>query len=172
MYFKLSPDSPNLWLHDELIHETVYFWIYLLHHNSLVNKLGLLIDISKDNYFQESFERFVGAMFQVLFNLKTCSTYSITNYVKIPVFHFFFFFEKVNKGHLKLVSAIFYQFLFYQMIVVQKLWKMLFISPKKLFSFSRYSHFLHSPSPLFFTLSHCFRGWFKKNLKIYDVISV
>ena len=34
---------------------------------------------------------------------------------------FFFFFEKVNKGHLKLVSAIFYQFLFYQMIVVQKL---------------------------------------------------
>ena len=102
-------------------------------------------------------------MFQVLFNLKT-------NYVKIPVFHFFFF-EKVNKGHLKLVSAIFYQFLFYQMIAVQKLWKMLFISPKKLFSFSRYSNFLHSSSPLFFPLSHCFRGWFKKNLKVYDVIN-
>ena len=36
--------------------------------------------------------------FQVLFNLATCSIYSITNYVKIPGFHFFFFFfENVNR---------------------------------------------------------------------------
>ena len=43
---------------------------------------------------------------------------------------------------LKLVSAIFYQiFIFHQMIVLQKLWKMFFISSKKLFSFSTYSHF-------------------------------
>ena len=41
-------------------------------------------------------------MFQVLFNLVACSNYSITNYVKIPVFHFF---EKVNKGYLKMVNA-------------------------------------------------------------------
>ena len=39
------------------------------------------------------------AKFQILFNLATCSNYSITNYVKIPVFDFFF--EKVNNGHLK-----------------------------------------------------------------------
>ena len=41
---------------------------------------------------------------------------------------------------LKLLSAIFIKF-FHQMIVLQKLWKMLFISSKKLFSFSRYSNF-------------------------------
>ena len=40
-------------------------------------------------------------MFQVLFNLATCSKYSITNYVKIPVFHFL---EKVNKRHLKILN--------------------------------------------------------------------
>ena len=43
---------------------------------------------------------------------------------------------------LKLVSAIFCQiFIFRQMIALQKLWKMFFISFKKLFSFSRYSNF-------------------------------
>ena len=43
---------------------------------------------------------------------------------------------------LKLVSAIFYQILFFhQMIALQKLWKMFFISSKKLFSSSGYSHF-------------------------------
>ena len=36
-----------------------------------------------------------GTRFQVLFNFATCSNYSVTNYAKIPVFHFF---EKVNKG--------------------------------------------------------------------------
>ena len=41
-----------------------------------------------------------------------------------------------------LVAAISYQiFVFYQIIALQKLWKMFFISSKKLFSFSRYSHF-------------------------------
>ena len=38
-----------------------------------------------------------GAKFQVLFHLATCSNYSITDYVKIPVFHFFY---KGNKGQL------------------------------------------------------------------------
>ena len=37
-----------------------------------------------------------------LFALLTCSNYSITNYVEIPVFHFF---EKVNQGHLKMVNV-------------------------------------------------------------------
>ena len=31
--------------------------------------------------------------------------------------------------------------------------------------------FVFSSSPLFFPVSHCFRGWFKKNLKVYDVIN-
>ena len=48
---------------------------------------------------------------------------------------------------IKLVSAIFYQNFFHQMIALQKLWKMFFISSKKLFSFSRYSNFYNfSPS--------------------------
>ena len=43
---------------------------------------------------------------------------------------------------LKLVSAMYYQiFIFNEMIALQKLWKMFFISSKKLFSFSRYSNF-------------------------------
>ena len=46
-----------------------------------------------------------------------------------------------NKKSLRLVSAIFYQILILlQMITLQKLWKMFFISSKKLFSFSRYSN--------------------------------
>ena len=55
------------------------------------------------------------------------------------------------KGNLKLVSAIFYQiFSFSKIIALQKLWKMFFISSKKLFSFLRFFYFrLH----LFFSLS-------------------
>ena len=49
------------------------------------------------------------------------------------------FIMHVVVGTLKLLSAIFYQiFIFNQMIALQKLWKMFFISSKKLFSFSRY----------------------------------
>ena len=52
--------------------------------------------------------------------------------------------------NLKLVSAIFYQiFISHQMIACQKLWKMLFISSKKLVSFSRYSDFCISTFPSF-----------------------
>ena len=50
------------------------------------------------------------------------------------------------------LSAIFIIFLyFHQMIALQKLWKMLFISSKKLFSFSRYSIFCISVLPSFST---------------------
>ena len=43
---------------------------------------------------------------------------------------------------LTLASVIFIKYLFFhQMVAFQKLWKMLFISSKKLFSFSRYSNF-------------------------------
>ena len=54
---------------------------------------------------------------------------------------------------LKLVSAIFIKFLFFhQMIALQKLWKILFISSKKLFSFSRYSNVCIFVLPFFFYL--------------------
>ena len=52
---------------------------------------------------------------------------------------------------LRFVSAIFYQiFIFRQMIALQKLWKVFFISYKKLFSFLRYSDFyIFAPPSLF-----------------------
>ena len=73
---------------------------------------------------------------------------------------------------LKLVSVIFCQiFIFHQIIALQKLWKMFFISSKNLFSFLQYSNFcIFVLSSLFFPVSHCFKGWFKKNLKVHDVI--
>ena len=73
---------------------------------------------------------------------------------------------------LKLVSAFFDQvFIFHQMIALQKLWKMFFLSSKKLFSFSGYSNFCIFVFPSFFSVSHCLRGWSKKNLKIHDIIN-
>ena len=56
----------------------------------------LPIDISKGNNLHESFERFgrLGLNSRSFFNLATCSNYSISNFVRIPV--------------LKLVFAIFY----------------------------------------------------------------
>ena len=65
-------------------------------------------NLSIDRYKQDKkFSRMfwaiwtTGAKFQALFNFATCSNYSITNYVKFPVFHFF---ERVNKGELKMVN--------------------------------------------------------------------
>ena len=53
--------------------------------------------------------------------------------------------------YLKLVSAIFHQiFIFHQMIALQKLWKMFFISSKKLFLFLRYLNFCIFIFPSFF----------------------
>ena len=48
---------------------------------------------------------------------------------------------------------------------------MLFVSSKKLFSFSRYSNVCISDFPSLFPLGHCFRGWSKINFKTYGVIS-
>ena len=71
---------------------------------------------------------------------------------------------------LKLVPAIFIKFLFFhQIIALQKLWKMLFISSKKLFSFSRYSIFVFPASTQFLPVTHWLRGWFKINRKVYGV---
>ena len=55
------------------------------------------------------------------------------------------------------------------MLTLQKLWKMFFISSKKLFSFSRYLNFCIFP--LFLPVSHCVRAWSKINLEVYDIIN-
>ena len=80
---------------------------------------------------------------------------------------------KLSNGKtLKLVSAIFYQlFICHQRIALQKLWKLFFISSKKLFSFSRYAIFCLSVFPFFLSVSHCFGGWSKINLKVCDIIN-
>ena len=56
------------------------------------------------------------------------------------------FFMKLT---LKLVSIFYQIFIFNQMIALQKLWKMFFVSSKKLFSFLRYSNFCISVFPSF-----------------------
>ena len=48
---------------------------------------------------------------------------------------------------------------------------MLFISSRKLFAFSSYSIFCISVFLSFFPVGHCFRGWSKMNIRVYDVIS-
>ena len=72
---------------------------------------------------------------------------------------------------IQVVSTIFYQiFIFHQLIALQN-WKMFFILSKKLFLFLRYLIFCIFVLPLFFPVSHCFRDWSKKNLKIHDFIN-
>ena len=86
--------------------DKVHFWIYLLNHNAL-NHQTWLIDRCKQKQWYSGIFRTIwrdGADFQVLFNLSTYSNYSITNYAKIPVLHFFFF-KKVNKWQLKKVNV-------------------------------------------------------------------
>ena len=72
-----------------LVHEAgcIYEYIFWTKTHS-VTKLGQLIDINKGNNFQEFFWTIwrTGTKFQALFNLATSSNYSITNYVKIPMF--------------------------------------------------------------------------------------
>ena len=61
--------------------------------------LGQLIDISKALVFSNLSHNSKDWGFV---NLEICSSYSITTYVKISVFQFF---EKVNKGQLKMVNV-------------------------------------------------------------------
>ena len=64
----------------------------------------------------------------------------------------------------------FYQiFIFHQVIALQKLKNVLF-HLKSSFRCRDIQIFVFSSSPLFFPVGYCFRGWFKKNLKVYDVI--
>ena len=84
--------------------DRVQFWVYLLNHNSLSHQTQPNDRHKQGQYFSGIFWTFwrVGAKSHIFFNLATCCNYSITNYVKIPVFNFF---EKVKRGHLKIVNA-------------------------------------------------------------------
>ena len=82
------------------------------------------------------------------------------------------FFAVNSNIYVSSLCQVFYRiFISHQMITLQKLWKRLFVSSKKLISFSRYSHFCIPSAPLFFPVSHCFRGWSKINLTACDVIN-
>ena len=77
-----------------------------------------------------------------------------------------------SEKSLKLVPTIFSQiFIYHQMIPLQNLWKMFFISSKKLFYFSRYLFFCVSIFPSFSPCQPLLRAWSKINLKVYDVIN-
>ena len=77
-----------------------------------------------------------------------------------------------KRWKLKLVFAIFIKFLFFhQMISLQKLWKCFLFHLKSSFLSQDIQIFVFSFSPLFSPVSHCFGGWSKKNLKVYDVIN-
>ena len=77
-----------------------HFWIYCLNHHSLTHQTCSIDRYNQGLYFSEIFWTIwrTGAELQALFDLATCSNYSITNYVKFPVFHFF---KRVNNGELK-----------------------------------------------------------------------
>ena len=75
----------------------------------------------------------------------------------------------VEQFWFKLGSAVFLFFTKWW-IALQKLWKMLF-DLKSTFRFWDIQIFVFSSSSLFYPVSHCFRGWFKKNLKVYDAMN-
>ena len=58
----------------------VYFWIYLLNHNSLTHQSWSINRYKQGEYFSEIFWTIwrTGAKFQAVFNLAICSNYSIS----------------------------------------------------------------------------------------------
>ena len=82
--------------------------------------------------------------------------------------------DKLWHFSLKLVSAIFYRiFIFHQMIALKKcfLKKCFLFHLKNSFLSWDIQIFVSLSSSLFFPVSHCFGGWFKKTHKVYDVIN-
>ena len=81
-----------------------------------------------------------------------------------------FFSTKRKLIYLKLVSAIFHHFfIFNQIIALQKIWKMYFISSESSFRSQDIQIFVFPSSPLFLPVSHCFRGWSNINLILCDI---
>ena len=79
--------------------DRVHFWMYLLKHYSLSHQTRPIDRHKQGKYFSRIFWTILrtGARFQVLFNLVPCCNYSITNYVKIAVFHFLIAFRIQKK---------------------------------------------------------------------------
>ena len=73
---------------------------------------------------------------------------------------------------LKLVSAILYQiFISHQMTSLKKYEKWLLFYLKSSFRSRDIQCFVFLSSPLFLPVSQCFRGWWKINLKVCDIIN-
>ena len=73
---------------------------------------------------------------------------------------------------LKLVYVIFYHFFISnQMIALQNYEKCFLFHLKSSFRSQDIQIFVFPSSPLFLPVSHCFRGWSKINLKVYDIIN-
>ena len=73
---------------------------------------------------------------------------------------------------LKLVPAIFYQFLFlHQIITFENYEKWFLFHLNSSFRSRDIQIFVFPSSPLFLSAGRCFRGWSKINLKVYDVIN-
>ena len=87
--------------HFEFLFQTFWNFDNISFEPQLINSQTLPIDRYKQRniVFRNLLHNFKDWGFS---NLATCSNYSITSYVKISVFHFF---EKVNKGQLKLVNV-------------------------------------------------------------------
>ena len=83
--------------------DRVRFWIFILSLNSLTHETWSIDKYKQGQYFSEIFWTIwrTRAKFQTLLNLVPYSNYSITNYVKFPVFHFF---ERVNKGESRMIT--------------------------------------------------------------------
>ena len=84
--------------------DSVHFWIYLLNHNLLSHQTWPVDRYKQGQQFSGIFWKIWRnvAKFRAIFNLATCSYYSLTNYVMIPVFHLF---QKVNMGQFKMLNS-------------------------------------------------------------------
>ena len=71
--------------------DRMHFWIDHLNYNSLAHQTWPIDRYKQGQWFSGIFWRIwrTGTKFQVHFYLATYSNYSITNYVKISVFHFY-----------------------------------------------------------------------------------
>ena len=78
----------------------------------------------------------------------------------------------VDAASLKLVSAILYEiFISHQMTSLKKYEKWFLFYLKSSFHSRDIQFFVFLSSPLFLLVSHCFRGWWKINLKVCDIIN-
>ena len=128
---------------------TIIFWMY--NPTSFTSVVAIkVISASLSNFYEKcqittisSYGVFLQYLTEENIFIEVISLYNFFD-IQFSFFIYLFF-------RLKLGSAIFYQiFIFHQMIALQKLWKMFFISSKNLFSFLRYLNFCIFIFPSFF----------------------